>query len=426
MPLDINRIDATVTGFVSRCHTYVQSIETANFGKFYSKALDGLNYYLVDSVAKPALQKAPEWVYDNRAVNAVLKNKGISILVVAVVSFVFFVIWLHPKGPTSKAEEAEGLNKTGGPTNVSDEKTAENPEEDNDQIDIDEEGTSAPTSRKTSIPTSKDTVDTFTYSDDDDVDEDDEVNEFKKADNKLNVVDKENRTTAKHALNLDESVTEGGSTRTEKLPKTSSNSPQNTQAPSTAASNEDPDAIFEEVREEFLELYLSTTLQASSTTTPNATSSSSSSTSVNNYTNPHLELDEEGTKKATTEPKSENDSNNKRSAENVAEQDKDGLTISTSETTPSSSSSSSAPFNENSADSLELDEEDAKETKTKTNSEKDSNNKRSDGNVVEEAYPTITLTEPSTINQNAASSSSSRTSVHVETDTVELQVNIKT
>ncbi|HEX2579022.1 MAG TPA: hypothetical protein VHK67_01290, partial [Rhabdochlamydiaceae bacterium] len=178
MPLDINRIDATVTGFVSRCHTYVQSIETANFGKFYSKALDGLNYYLVDSVAKPALQKAPEWVYDNRAVNAVLKNKGISILVVAVVSFVFFVIWLHPKGPTSKAEEAEGLNKTGGPTNVSDEKTAENPEEDNDQIDIDEEGTSAPTSRKTSIPTSKDTVDTFTYSDDDDVDEDDEVNKF--------------------------------------------------------------------------------------------------------------------------------------------------------------------------------------------------------------------------------------------------------
>jgi len=122
MPIDFNPINTAATGFVSRCHTYVKGIETAHVGYFYSRALDGLNYYLVDSIAKPVLQKAPEWVYDNRAVNAVLNNKNILIVTVAVVSFVLFVVWLHPEREASREEK---VGKSGGATGDSDKVSGE-------------------------------------------------------------------------------------------------------------------------------------------------------------------------------------------------------------------------------------------------------------------------------------------------------------
>jgi|GEM_PF-1988664 len=134
MPLDFNRITATVTGTVSDCHTYVKSIETANFGKLYTKAFDGLNYYVVDSVAKPALQKVSELDYTKRAVDTILKHKNVSI-VVGVGLLLLFLIWLHSSGKPSKIESEGELSKN--PDEVEEVDEIEGEEEIDDDLEGD-------------------------------------------------------------------------------------------------------------------------------------------------------------------------------------------------------------------------------------------------------------------------------------------------
>ncbi|HEX4840294.1 MAG TPA: hypothetical protein VFU89_07640 [Rhabdochlamydiaceae bacterium] len=136
MPLDFNRIATTVTGYVSHCHTYIKGIETANLGKIYTKVLDGLNYYLVGSVAKPALQKVSEWGYTKRAIDLVLNNKKVSIVAGAGL-FVLFVIWLHPSGKPSRIEGEGGLSKAPSETGITDELEEEEIEESDEEGEVD-------------------------------------------------------------------------------------------------------------------------------------------------------------------------------------------------------------------------------------------------------------------------------------------------
>lgn len=107
--VDFTSLNAAATATVSGFHNYAQNIETARLGNLYSKAFDGLNYYVVECVAKPALEKAPEWMTDNLAVSTIRNNQGLSIVVgisLAVASLVSFIIWLHPEGTTSKPPRA--------------------------------------------------------------------------------------------------------------------------------------------------------------------------------------------------------------------------------------------------------------------------------------------------------------------------------
>jgi hypothetical protein len=117
--VDFNSLDVTATGIVSRFHNFAKNIETAHLGKLYTQALDGLNYYVVERAAKPALQKAPEWVTSNRAVSAIQSHLGLSIVVgaaVSVVSFILFMILLHPKGTTAKPIGPDSLDETPPPS----------------------------------------------------------------------------------------------------------------------------------------------------------------------------------------------------------------------------------------------------------------------------------------------------------------------
>jgi hypothetical protein len=111
--VDFASLNAAAAGNVSRFHTFAQSIETAHLGNLYSKALDGLDYYVVELAAKPALKNAPEWVTDNLAVNTIRTYQGLSIFVGAaltVVSLVSFIIWLHPEGTTPKPPRTDSTD----------------------------------------------------------------------------------------------------------------------------------------------------------------------------------------------------------------------------------------------------------------------------------------------------------------------------
>ncbi len=102
--VDIPSLDVAATGAFSRFHNYAKNVETAHLGNLYSSTLDNLHYYAIESVAKPALSKAPEWVSDNRVVSIIRSHQGISMAVGAaltLISIVSFWIWLHPAGKTT-------------------------------------------------------------------------------------------------------------------------------------------------------------------------------------------------------------------------------------------------------------------------------------------------------------------------------------
>ena len=100
---DFTRLDVATTTNVSRFHNFAKNVETAHIGKLYTTVIDGLDYYFIECTAKPVLAKAPEWVSDNRVTNSILNHKGLTILAAGIISFIFFVIMLHPKGEAAKS-----------------------------------------------------------------------------------------------------------------------------------------------------------------------------------------------------------------------------------------------------------------------------------------------------------------------------------
>jgi hypothetical protein len=129
--VDIASLDRAAKGAFSSCHNYVKN--TDHLGRLYSSTLHTLDHYLIKGAAEPALSKAPEWVSDNRIVTAIQNHQGISLAVGAaltLISFVSFVIWLHPTGktvklkdtgttppsPKTKVQKEDGIKKTTGTT----------------------------------------------------------------------------------------------------------------------------------------------------------------------------------------------------------------------------------------------------------------------------------------------------------------------
>jgi hypothetical protein len=100
--VDLASLNASITSTATQFHNFAKNIETAHLGNLYTTVIDGLDYYVVECAAKPILEKTPEWVSDNRVVNTILENKGLVILAGGVITFILFIIWLHPKGDAPK------------------------------------------------------------------------------------------------------------------------------------------------------------------------------------------------------------------------------------------------------------------------------------------------------------------------------------
>jgi hypothetical protein len=108
-------------GIILRAHQYIQNIETGHFGYYYSKSLENLNYIVVDCIAKPAIDKAPEWTYNNRVVDSIKTHRTLSLTIagtIAVILFICVVYFAHPKRADTqpkipeKDPNAEGTPET--------------------------------------------------------------------------------------------------------------------------------------------------------------------------------------------------------------------------------------------------------------------------------------------------------------------------
>jgi hypothetical protein len=104
---------ASFQNTVTHYHNLAKNIETAHFGNLYTNVCDGLDYYVVEKAAKPLLSKAPEWIFDNKGVSTILDNKGLAILAGGMISFILFVIWLHPKGEPIEPPKPIGEDEKG-------------------------------------------------------------------------------------------------------------------------------------------------------------------------------------------------------------------------------------------------------------------------------------------------------------------------
>ncbi len=110
--VDFTSLNTATLETATRFHNFAKNIETAHLGKLYTTVLDGIDTYVVEGVAKPFLEKAPEWVYENSIVDSIKNNKGLYILAAGIITLFFINYMLHPKGeaqiketpPKSKGE----------------------------------------------------------------------------------------------------------------------------------------------------------------------------------------------------------------------------------------------------------------------------------------------------------------------------------
>jgi hypothetical protein len=100
---DFSSLGVATTETITRFHNFAKNVETAHLGKFYTTVINGLDYYVVERAAKPALAKAPEWVSSNRVVNFIQNNKGLTILAAGIITLIFIVVMLHPPGNAAKS-----------------------------------------------------------------------------------------------------------------------------------------------------------------------------------------------------------------------------------------------------------------------------------------------------------------------------------
>jgi hypothetical protein len=100
--VDSASLNTTTIETVNRFHNFAKNIETAHLGNLYTTVIDGLDYYVVECAAKPLLANAPEWLSDNRVVSPIKDNKGLAILVGGIITLIFIIIMLHPKGGAPK------------------------------------------------------------------------------------------------------------------------------------------------------------------------------------------------------------------------------------------------------------------------------------------------------------------------------------
>lgn len=113
----------------SRIQSAYDSIKTFKMpspGTIYTSVTNNLDYYFIQGLVKPALDKAPDWVFDNRVVTSIKNNRQVSIIIGGTIAALFvlsFLIWLHPKAPVKKPDpkpedgkpEGTGTNGAGGP-----------------------------------------------------------------------------------------------------------------------------------------------------------------------------------------------------------------------------------------------------------------------------------------------------------------------
>ena len=109
--VDFAALEQTVSGHLSSLHKWAKNIETAILGSYYTTVIENLDYYVVECAAKPALNKAPEWVSDNRAVSFIKDYKGLVIVATTVALTIFIMVMLHPKRPVDAADK----DQTGKP-----------------------------------------------------------------------------------------------------------------------------------------------------------------------------------------------------------------------------------------------------------------------------------------------------------------------
>jgi hypothetical protein len=112
---------------VTRFHNFAKNIETAQLGTYYTTFIDGLDYYVVESAAKPILAKAPEWLSDNRVVSTIKDQKCLVILAGSIITFVLFMIWLHPKGGAPKPIDPDLTGKKPLPSDKKEGSDVEDP-----------------------------------------------------------------------------------------------------------------------------------------------------------------------------------------------------------------------------------------------------------------------------------------------------------
>lgn len=105
--IDIAGLEQSVSGNLARLHNWAKNVETAHLGQYYTTVIDNLDYYIVECVAKPTLNKAPDWVSDNKAVSFIKDYKGLIIVTTTVALAIFILVMLHPKGPAKQDPSSE-------------------------------------------------------------------------------------------------------------------------------------------------------------------------------------------------------------------------------------------------------------------------------------------------------------------------------
>lgn len=124
--VDFTSLNTATLETATRFHNFAKNIETAHLGNLYTTVIDGIDYYIVERAAKPLLEKAPEWVYENSVVDSIKNHKGLYILAAGIITLIFINYMLHPKdevqdhgdNPTSpkskddaNLENGDGKNK---------------------------------------------------------------------------------------------------------------------------------------------------------------------------------------------------------------------------------------------------------------------------------------------------------------------------
>jgi hypothetical protein len=114
--VDFTSLNTATLETATRFHNFAKNIETVHFGNLYTTVIDNIDYYVVECAAKPLLEKAPQWVYENRVVDSIKNNKGLYILVAGIITLFFINYMLHAKdgvqGPGLKptSPDANGEN----------------------------------------------------------------------------------------------------------------------------------------------------------------------------------------------------------------------------------------------------------------------------------------------------------------------------
>ena len=103
--VDFTSLNTATLDTVTYFHNFAKNIETAHLGKLYTTFHDGIDTYVVEGVAKPLLEKAPEWVYENSVVDSIKNHKGLYILAAGIITLFFINYMLHAKSGVQGPDE---------------------------------------------------------------------------------------------------------------------------------------------------------------------------------------------------------------------------------------------------------------------------------------------------------------------------------